>query len=86
MEYGSNNNEFSTQNTSLAAYLLCKGFKLIIIRYDSQTRDGFYIFDKSKEGINESIDVFTSGDAEINIAKYEHVKNQLLDRIRKGLP
>lgn len=86
MVTASNNNQFTTPNTSLAAYLLYSGFKLILIRYDERSRDGVYIFDVKKDGFDNAVDDFTQGNADVNLARYEHIKGQLIDRIKRGLP
>ena len=79
-----NNHEYPTPITALAAYLLCQNFKLIAIRYDEH-HNGTYIFERSSDDLDDAVAAFNSGNAEVNLARYEYVKNQLLDRVKKGL-
>ena len=82
------NGEFPITDTPLAAYLIQQGFKLIIIRYEPRPNSrpqGIFIFNDSLE-LQEHIALFESGEATINLVKYEHAKSKLIDRIMRGLP
>jgi hypothetical protein len=79
---------YPTTDTPLAAYLIQAGFDLIRIEYDTGKNGkpkGSYIFQETSK-LLECVRVFNQGDAVINIARYEHVKSSLLDRIMRGLP
>lgn len=79
---------YPTTDTPEAAYLVQAGFPIIRIEYDvwkNGKPKGTYLFQETSQLI-ECVRVFKQGDAVINLARYEHVKSSLLDRIMRGLP
>jgi len=80
--------EFRTTDTPLASFLIQEGFDLLIIEYEDRRngkpRATFVFQDTAK--LRENTSLYNRGDATINIARYEHVKSTLLDRIMRGLP
>lgn len=77
-----------TSETDLAVYLILSGFNLIEIQYEPRQNGklrGFFIFER-KDGVDEFINLFSKGQASINIQKFKEKKSELLDRIMNGLP
>lgn len=81
-------NQFLTVDTSLAAYLVTEGFNLVEIRYEPRTNghsQGTYVFASSLK-LQNNVNLFRRGEADVNVVLYEHAKSGLLDRIKRGLP
>jgi hypothetical protein len=79
---------YPTTDTPEAAYLIQAGFPLIRIEYDigkNGKTKGTYLFHETAQ-LLECVRVYNQGDAVINLARYEHVKSSLLDRIMGRLP
>ena len=79
---------YQTTDTPEASYLIQAGFPLIRIEYETGKNSkpkGIYLFQDTAK-LRECVRVYNQGDAVINIARYEHVKSSLLDRIMRGLP
>lgn len=81
---------FVTTDTSLAAFLITQKYKLIEIQYEPRSnpngrKRGTFIFEAS-DTIREDVNLFTSGQAGVNLAAYEHAKSGLLDRVMRELP
>lgn len=77
--------EYRTSETSLAAYLVSEGFSILIIEYDDKER-GTYVFDSTDPKLKELVLLYHSGKATGNIAIYEHTRNSLIVRVKRGLP
>jgi len=85
------NNEKPISNTSLAAYLVSEGFKIITIKYSSSNehggkRQGTFIFDSTAPKIDDYISAFNRLEATGNIIKYQMAREDLVDRVMRGLP
>lgn len=84
-----NNHEFPTNDTSLAAYLVSEGFTLLIIEY-SPTKHGkqrgTFIFDKTDPKLMECVQKYRHAEAPGDVIRYEHARNDLIDRVKGGLP
>lgn len=81
----SNNHEYRTTETSLAAYLVSEGFPVAIIEYDEK-HHGTYVFDDLTPKLKQFVLLFQCGKATANIAVYEHIRNGLIDRVKRGMP
>jgi len=84
-----NNHEFPTNDTSLAAYLVSEGFTLLIIEYSPSKRgrqQGTFIFDKTDPKLMEFVSNYRRAEAPGDIVRYEHARNDLIDRVKRGLP
>jgi hypothetical protein len=79
------NQEYRTSETSLAAYLVSEGFLIQIIEYDDKGR-GTYVFDNSDPKLKELVALYHRGKAIGDIALYEHARNTLINRVKRGLP
>ncbi len=81
--------EFLTTETPLAAYLILEGFNLLHIDYDAPRANGkqkaTFVFKDSPE-LQNLVNIYSRGDATANIARFEHAKSSLIDRIMRGLP
>ena len=76
---------YCTTNTSLAAYLSASGFILDHIQYDDNT--GIFVFTPEPEALLLlAVRQFTLGQAEGNINRYQAVREDLIDRIKRGQP
>lgn len=79
---------FITTETPLAAFLIQSGFQLLEIQYETRhsgRRQGIFVF-KNDPSLQEKNELFKSGRATINIVQYENAKNNLIDRLKAGLP
>lgn len=84
-----NNHEIPISNTSLAAYLKSEGFELLIIKYTSLSRgkqQGTFIFSDSNLKIHEYISAFNRCEATGDIVQYQMAREDLVDRVKRGLP
>ena len=79
------NHEYRTSETPLAAFLVSEGFQLLIIEYDNRDR-GTYVFDDIDPKLAELVSLYRQCKAMGNIAIYEHARNSLVDRVKRGLP
>lgn len=81
---------FVTTDTSLSAYLILQGFFLLEIQYEPRSNGkqrGIFIFKRKPDiDIDEYKDLFESGQASINVVDYNRTKQELLDRVMRGLP
>ena len=79
---------YPTTDTPMAIFLIHSNHVLNHIEYEDKP-DGrtqaTYLFVKT-DGLLEDVNIFSRGDAEINIARYEHIRSSLLDRIMRRLP
>jgi hypothetical protein len=83
------NSEFRTTETPLAAYLIQEGFTLLIIEYEelpNGKRRATFVFENDTTKLKELVSAYNRGDVTINLVMYEHAKSALLDRIMRGLP
>lgn len=83
------NNEFPTNDTSLAAYLVSEGFTLLIIVYSPsrhRKQQGTFVFDKTDPKLMEFVQMYRRAEAPGDIVRYEHARNGLIDRVKRGLP
>lgn len=84
MKYGMNmkrtksNNTYSTTDTPLAAYLIIEGFPLQSITYEGKR--AIFHFEKN---VMNSVRLYMSGDAIVNLSKYEYTRKQLLNQINR---
>lgn len=82
-------NEYATTETPLAAFLLLEGYTLRMITYkDKPNRispQATFIFGKG-EFFDDRIRLYNIGQADVNLAAYEHTKSSLINRIKRGLP
>jgi hypothetical protein len=84
-----NNGNYSTTETSLATYLIQEGFVLSEIQYETKTngkKRAIFIFEHSPHIVKQAEDIYYRGDATINLLKYEHIRSNLLDRVKRELP
>lgn len=84
------NGEFTTIDTPLAVYLVQQGSELKEIRYTesdkfNRKRQGTFIFKDTPE-LKEQILTYNRGEALINLAVYERIRDGILDRLMRGLP
>lgn len=75
------NHKFLTTDLAQATYLIASGYKLIVILYED--RRAAFVFHDSPE-LQIAVDVFNSGDASILLPKYEFIRGNLLDRVKRG--
>ncbi len=84
------NHEIPISNTSLAAYLKSEGFELLIIEYRPTRfkgrQQGTFIFKANNPKIHEYISAFNRCDATGNIVQYQMAREDLVDRVMRGLP
>lgn len=83
------NGEFPTNDTTLAAYLVSEGFNLLIIEYSPLKHgktQGTYIFDNTDPKLMDYIHRYRRAEAPGDIIRYEHAHNDLINRIKRGLP
>ncbi len=78
------NHEYLTTNTSLAAFLVSEGFKLLLIQYVG--KQGTYVFSSDNPTIQDHVNSFNRCEAVGNIVQFEMARNDLIDRIKRGLP
>jgi len=84
-----NNHEISISNTSLAAYLKSEGFDLLTIVYRPSGRgkqQGTFIFSDNNPKIHEYISAFNRCEATGDIVQYQMAREDLVDRVKRGLP
>lgn len=84
-----NNHEYLTADTQLAAYLVSEGFDVLIIQYaptPNGKEQGTFVFDGSNPKLHLYVNQYNRGNAEVNLALYEHARSSLLDRVKRGLP
>lgn len=83
------NGDYPIVDTPLASYLVQQGVELIEIRYSQNERfnkrQGTYIFKDSPQ-LRQCVNVYNRGEATVNLALYERTRDNLLDRIMRGLP
>jgi hypothetical protein len=84
------NDEFTTIDTPLAVYLVQQGSELKEIRYTesdkfNRKRQGTFIFKDTPE-LKDQIQKYNRGEAIINLAVYERIRDGILDRLMRGLP
>ena len=79
-------NQYQTNETPLAAYLIQSGFPLLKIVYEdrpSGKRQATFLFDNTPT-LESAVLLFGTGKATINLVLYEHTKSGLIDRIMRG--
>ena len=80
----SSDDYFKTDDTSLAAYLYCMGFRIIEIDY-SNTRAKIF-FSKNSPKIHEHEQLYYTDKATITPATYSRIHKRLSTVIRRQLP
>ena len=79
-----------TSETNLAVYLIQQGFKLLEIQYEPRSngnrKRGIFLFSTSDKRIYEFRDIFNNGNASINMADFEEIRKELVNRILKEQP
>lgn len=83
------NGEIPITDTPLASFLVLQGFDLLEIRYSDNERlnkrQGTFYFQDAPE-LRQNVINYNRGEAMVNLALYERTRNNLLDRIMRGLP
>lgn len=80
----SEQSQFATSHTPLAAYLVSVGFILLSIAWRTLPdgkRQALFLFSDSTE-LQNHVTSFESGTAIINVAAYDKVKSGLLDKVK----
>lgn len=90
-----NNHSFTTPDVPLTAYLIQQGYNLLTIEYPQidynsnnfpkRKKQAIFVFNNSPE-LQNHVNLYSRGEAVINLAIYEHTRASLLDRIKGELP
>jgi hypothetical protein len=82
--------EYQTIDTNLAAYLVHLGFRHLLIKYTDLAQinrrvQATHYFEETPELIKQ-VSLYNQGNVKINLIPYEKAKENLMDRIKRGLP
>ena len=73
--------DYRTNNTPLAAYLIASGFELLHIEYEE--RVAFFVFTDSNGRLERHITNYQTGKAKVSVVAYEAARRELLSRIKE---
>jgi hypothetical protein len=80
---------YETKETPKAIFLIQEGFDLLKIRYELKNngkKRGIFVFNHHPNEVKQSEMIYERGDANINLLRYEHIRESILDRLKKELP
>ena len=73
--------DYRTNNTPLAAYLIASGFELLHVEYEE--RVAFFVFANSNEQLEQRVSDYQTGKARVSVIAYETARRELLSRIKE---
>ena len=78
---------YTTNHTSLAAYLILSGYSLLEITYQPKNNgrlQGTFVFEDTDE-LHKDVTRFETSQATINLAAFEKMKSSLVDKVMARL-